>query len=66
MDSFGQRFRLEIFGASHEPTVGVVLYGVPAPLPIEAADFTRDLLRRKSGAPGTTPRIEDDLPRRAC
>ena len=62
MDSFGQRFRLEIFGASHEPTVGVVLYGVPAPLPIEAADFTRDLLRRKSGAPGTTPRIEDDLP----
>jgi len=62
MDTFGQRFRLEIFGASHAPTVGVTLHGVPASLPLAPADFTADLLRRKSGALGTTPRIEDDLP----
>ena len=62
MDSFGQRFRLDLFGASHAPTVGVTIHGVPASLPLEAADFTADLLRRKSGAPGTTPRIEDDIP----
>lgn len=62
MDTFGHRFQLEIFGASHAPEVGVTLRGVPASLPLEAADFTADLLRRKSGAPGTTPRIEDDVP----
>lgn len=62
MDTFGQRFRLEIFGASHAPSVGVTLSGVPASLPLAAGDFVADLQRRKSGAKGTTPRIEDDLP----
>ena len=62
MDTFGNRFQLEIFGASHAPSVGVTLRGVPASLPLSPDDFTADLLRRKSGAPGTTPRIEDDIP----
>ena len=62
MDTFGHRFQLELFGASHAPTVGVTLRGVPATLPLAAGDFTADLLRRKSGARGTTPRIEDDTP----
>ena len=62
MDSFGNHFRLEIFGASHGPSVGVTLWGVPASLPLSPDDFIADLLRRKSGAPGTTPRIEEDIP----
>ena len=62
MDTFGHRFQLDIFGASHAPCVGVKLRGVPAALPLTEDDFTADLLRRKSGAPGTTPRIEDDQP----
>lgn len=62
MDSFGNHFRLDIFGASHAPCVGVTIRGVPASLPLTPDDFTADLLRRKSGAPGTTPRIEDDRP----
>ena len=62
MDSFGRHFRMDIFGASHAPAVGITLHGVPASLPLEAADFTADLLRRKSGARGTTPRMEDDIP----
>ena len=62
MDTFGNRFQLEIFGASHAPSVGVTLRGVPASLLLSPDDFTADLLRRKSGAPGTTPRIEDDIP----
>ena len=62
MDTFGNRFQLEIFGASHAPSVGVTLRGVPASLPLSPDDFTAALLRRKSGAPGTTPRIEDDIP----
>jgi len=62
MDRFGQRFQMEIFGASHAPCVGVTMRGVPASLKFEKADFTTDLVRRKSGARGTTPRIEDDIP----
>jgi chorismate synthase len=62
MDTFGQHFILDIFGASHAPNVGVTLRGVPAELPLEPDDFTADILRRKSGAKGTTPRIEADLP----
>ena len=62
MDTFGQHFILEIFGASHAPNVGVTLRGVPAELPLAPDDFTADILRRKSGAKGTTPRIEADLP----
>ena len=62
MDVFGHHFTLEIFGASHAPNVGVTLRGVPASLPLSPDDFIADLLRRKSGAKGTTPRIEADLP----
>ena len=62
MDSFGHHFILDIFGASHVPNVGVTLRGVPASLPLAPDDFTADILRRKSGAKGTTPRIEADLP----
>jgi chorismate synthase len=62
MDILGQHFTLEIFGASHAPCVGVTLRGVPASLTLAPDDFTADILRRKSGAKGTTPRIEADLP----
>ena len=62
MDTFGQHFQLDIFGASHAPNVGVTIRGVPAALPLTPDDFLADLLRRKSGAKGTTPRIEADLP----
>ena len=62
MDSFGHHFILDIFGASHAPNVGVTLRGIPAELPLSPDDFTADILRRKSGAKGTTPRIEADLP----
>jgi chorismate synthase len=62
MDRFGHKFSLDIFGASHAPSLGVVLRGVPASLALSADDFTADILRRKSGAKGTTPRIEADLP----
>lgn len=62
MDRFGHHFTLEIFGASHASNVGVTLRGVPASLPLVPDDFIADILRRKSGAKGTTPRIEADLP----
>ena len=62
MNTFGNKFRVSIFGESHGPVVGVTVDGVPAGLPLSADDFKADILRRKPGAPGTTQRIESDIP----
>lgn len=62
MNSFGTIFRVSIFGESHGKSVGVVIDGCPAGLPLSEEDFTADFARRKSGAPGTTPRQEADKP----
>ena len=62
MNTFGRKFRVSIFGESHGELIGVVLDGVPAGLELSEQDFEHDVMRRKSGARGTTPRIEDDLP----
>lgn len=62
MNSFGRRFRVSIFGESHGEVIGVVMDGVPAGLELAEEDFMEDILRRKSGAKGTTPRIEADMP----
>ncbi|MGD2033967.1 MAG: chorismate synthase [Bacteroidales bacterium] len=63
MNTFGKLFRISIFGESHGKSVGVTLDGVPAGLPLEFKDFVNDLNRRRSGAKGTTPRKEADLPK---
>ena len=62
MNTFGRRFRVSIFGESHGELIGVVLDGVPEGLELSAQDFEYDIQRRKSGAKGTTPRREDDIP----
>lgn len=62
MDSFGRKFRVSIFGESHGEAIGVVLDGVQPGIPLVEDDFTADILRRKSGPKGTTPRIETDMP----
>lgn len=62
MNSFGRIFRISILGESHGSGVGVVIDGCPAGIPLAPADFLADLSRRKSGAKGTTPRMEEDLP----
>jgi chorismate synthase len=63
MNSFGKLFRISIFGESHGNAVGVVIDGVPAGLSLKFDDFIDDLNRRRSGAKGTTPRKEADLPK---
>lgn len=63
MNSFGTIFRLNIFGESHGPSVGIVIDGCPPGMTLDAADFVTDIERRKGGTQkGTTPRKEDDLP----
>ena len=61
MNSFGRLFRVSIFGESHGKSVGILLDGVPAGVPLIPDDFKTDLERRRPGAKGTTPRREDDI-----
>ena len=62
MNTFGNRFRVSIFGESHGPRIGVTVDGVLPGMPLGEEDFAEDLGRRKAGALGTTPRTEDDFP----
>ena len=63
MDHFGQLFSVNIFGESHGESVGVVIDGCPAGMPLVVEDFIVDTERRKGGTQkGTTPRQEEDLP----
>lgn len=62
MNRFGHKYRISIFGESHGEKIGLVIDGCPAGIAISEKDFEKDLLRRKSGAKGTTPRIESDKP----
>lgn len=62
MNTFGRIFRISIFGESHGPMVGITIDGVPHGIKLCVDDFTADLARRRAGAKGTTPRVEDDIP----
>ena len=62
MNTYGRKFRVSIFGESHGELIGVVMDGVPAGLELTEQDFIQDIQRRKSGARGTTPRMEEDMP----
>ena len=60
MNHIGRLFQINIYGESHGASVGVLLDGVKPGILLSEADFKADLLRRKSGGKGTTPRIEAD------
>jgi chorismate synthase len=63
MNRFGNLFSVTIFGESHGESVGLVIDGCPAGMPLDVSDFREDTERRKGGMQkGTTPRQEDDLP----
>ena len=61
-NSLGKNFIVSIFGESHSEQVGIEIEGCPAGVALNEAMFETDLARRRSGAPGTTPRIESDIP----
>jgi len=63
MNSIGQLFKIDIYGESHGPCVGIILSGCPAGLSLQLEDFETDMNRRKGGMQkGTTPRKEEDVP----
>lgn len=62
MNSIGRIFRVELFGESHGPGLGCIVDGCPPGVAIGPEDFEVDLARRRAGAPGTTARVERDIP----
>ncbi len=60
MNHIGRIFQINIFGESHGSSVGILLDGVKPGISLKEEDFKTDLVRRKSGGKGTTPRIEAD------
>ncbi|HOJ90541.1 MAG TPA: chorismate synthase [Saprospiraceae bacterium] len=62
MNQFGINYRISIYGESHGSCVGVIIDGIPAGIELTPEDFKNDLERRKTGKPGTSSRVEDDIP----
>lgn len=62
MNSYGQLFRITLYGESHQKAIGVVIDGVTPGTPIDIDLIKHDLDLRKPKAIGTTPRKEDDEP----
>ena len=61
-NSFGSKFKISIWGASHAPEIGVRIEGVPQGISLSEGDFEADLSRRRASAKGTTARHEADIP----
>jgi chorismate synthase len=65
-NTFGKIFKITTFGESHGKSLGAIIDGCPAGLPLNKADIQPDLDRRKPGKPEdlekglTSPRQEPD------
>ncbi|MCL2155923.1 MAG: chorismate synthase [Leptospirales bacterium] len=62
MNSFGNIFRVSIFGESHGPIIGITIDGAPTGIDFLEPDMEDDIKRRMPGDRGTTTRIESDKP----
>ncbi|MBQ4577916.1 MAG: chorismate synthase [Clostridia bacterium] len=61
--TYGERFRLTIFGQSHSPAIGVTMEGIPAGIAIDFDRLQAFLDRRAPGkTPTATARREADRP----
>lgn len=61
-NSIGKILRLEIYGASHDSRVGIIVEGVPAGIHLPVELFVADLERRRPKLKGETTRHEADIP----
>lgn len=60
-NSYGKIFSISTFGESHGPSIGVIIDGCPAGLPVDEAFIQSELDRRKPGQSRiTTQRKESD------
>ena len=62
MNGFGRIFKVNIYGESHNASVGVLLDGVPSGISLSEEDFLTDINRRKPQHVSQTSRKESDNP----
>ena len=62
MNTFGNKFRITLWGESHTPSIGITIEGVPSGIAISQEDFLKEIDRRRPSAKGTTSRKESDIP----
>ncbi len=62
MNSFGNIFRITLYGESHGKEIGIVVDGCPAGIPLAENDMLTDIERRKAGGYATSTRTENDIP----
>ncbi len=64
MNTFGEKYKVTIFGESHGQAIGVVIDGVPSGIALGQGDFITSLQRRRNGEldgrKGLTKRTETD------
>ena len=60
MNTYGNLFKVTLYGESHQPAMGVVVEGMPAGIKINENILKNDLSKRRPGAVGTTTRVEKD------
>lgn len=62
MNSLGKIFRISIYGESHGPEVGVIIENCTPGIKLTNECFKQDISRRAPGLPGTSSRLEKDIP----
>lgn len=61
--SFGEKFRITVFGQSHSEAIGVVIDGIPAGIKLDMEKIGKFMSRRAPGNNAySTKRKEDDIP----
>ncbi len=59
MNTFGNRFKVSIYGESHGKCVGSLIDFIPPGIPLKEEDFESDMSRRNPNIMGTTPRKDN-------
>lgn len=49
MNTWGERFRISIFGESHGEAIGVVVDGIPSGTPLDLEEIAREMKRACAG-----------------
>ena len=61
--SFGEKFKITVFGQSHSEAIGVVIDGIPAGIKLDMDKIAKFMSRRAPGKNAySTKRKEDDIP----
>lgn len=61
--SFGEKFKITVFGQSHSDSIGVVIDSIPAGIKLDTDKICSFMSRRAPGKNAySTPRSEDDIP----